>query len=130
MSYKAWKNDDFTPERLEELIGKQPLTEEGITQLLGYTEFIVHLLVDTSGKAMIYPIAPSKYGIHINANQTRDEQEKGLVHEIAHAYYQCGNRWGDFEITKKMDDLIEAEIQKFYGEHREFVRKLFESLCS
>jgi hypothetical protein len=80
------------------------------------------------GTASIFPIRQSEYQIHILTTQANEEQEKGFIHEVAHVYYQCGRKWGASHDSR--DDLIEAEIQRFYGEHKEFVQKLFASLRS
>ena len=106
------------------------MTQEGINHVLQnkINEVVLSNLFDY---AYIIPTGYGDFNIFLPAKFSLEERSQGLIHEICHAHYAA--RGFDLfgrgsllkqEDGKKMDELIEKEAQRFYGENKEFINSI------
>ena len=124
---------DYTPQELESLIKKNPLTEDRVNFILQNKIERIRFSKIATG----FFITPDngKYRILIPLQVSLEERESGLVHEISHAYYEAGGprvSWlnPEWEKVEKIEELIDKEAQRFYKKDKEFVKQLYSRLSS
>ena len=144
----AWLRD-YTPYELETLVASEPLTQNDVQEILGEKVERIHFLSPQrlNAKGMILHLCSArprteKVNIYIQ-NNSREEEEITLVHEVVHLRYRTGDEipyresdsgqmrsvlgMGDpfYGKHKTFEDIVEAEAQRFYAENRAFVSDLY-----
>ncbi|MCH7850759.1 MAG: hypothetical protein IH845_03910 [Nanoarchaeota archaeon] len=125
---------NYRPHELEILIKHYPLTQGDVQGLLEEEVDEVRFLSPERSVHLHFKGSLStgprgeRATIYISEN-TREEQEITLIHELVHLHYRAGKAVeysppGELQL----EDVIEVEAQRFYAKNRIFVTELFSEL--
>lgn len=107
----------LTPERVEQILINQ------------VTEISFRSPLSCGGKCCPIDEKAEKFLILVeNAIQSKSEQKRTLIHEIAHVFF--GVRWAEDGnvVSLVPDNVVEEQMVMFIREHSDFVERLFNRL--
>lgn len=128
----SWINNTLSLEEVESLVKENPLTQKTLNYILENNIEKVLLSDVSSMIAACMPLRNDQYTIFIGLYQDLEEQEIGLIHELAHIHYKVGGltpatpSFGpENEKNKKIENILEKESIRFYKKNRTFVRQIY-----
>ena len=103
------------------------LTPEYLEEVTKHIEKVGFHVIGCDGLVHDSKTYPGKFWrITIDSYMDEKEQIATFIHELIHvAFFVCGS----FGKNKDLEDFVEEEAQKFYKEHPDFARSLFERLA-
>jgi hypothetical protein len=126
MDFNYWK--EYSPEKFETIVKKNPMSPEKIDPMILDKEIIVF----SSGEmnSSIAPMGNFKYKILINSNDDCEKQKKDLIHKIAHGFYKISvfSAKGEECPMSKIEEIITKETEDFCDKYTDYVDTLYTKL--
>ena len=134
--FSPWKTYNWLSRELSGVIQKNLLTEEAVTEVVNGRARVEFNRWVAGGGIWHFPQQSPELTIRISPLQPLQEQSLSLLHEVAHLYYGVlGNAhylrtdsFGKRTENGLLEDLLQQEAQRFYGERKVFVDKLVRRL--